>query len=189
MTCRLYIDEVGNEDMNPPESERFLSLTGIITKLHKHNHIITPEIEKLKTDLFAHDPILNPVILHRREIVRKEKPFDALQKPAVNAEWERRILGLIKTLPYIAITVMIDKIEHLNKYQVWRFNPYHYCLTALLERYVLCLNSHNLTGDVVAEPRFPRVDKKLKAAFKHFYTNGTDNVLPPVIQKRLTSHD
>ena len=78
MTCRLYVDEVGNEDMDPPESERFLSLTGIITKLHGHDHRIAPEIERLKSDLFAHDPVNNPVILHRREIVRKEKPFDAL---------------------------------------------------------------------------------------------------------------
>jgi hypothetical protein len=189
MKCRLYIDEVGNEDMNPPESERFLSLTGIITKLHGHDHVITPEIEKLKTDLFAHDPVTNPVILHRREIVRKEKPFDALWIAAVNAEWETRILGLINTLPYIAITVMIDKIEHLNRYQVWHFNPYHYCLTALIERYVLWLNSKNLVGDVVAEPRTPRVDKKLKAAFKYIYRNGTANISPALLQKRLTSHE
>lgn len=173
--------------MNPPESERFLSLTGIITKIHGHDHVITPQIEKLKTDLFAHDPVKNPVILHRREIVRKEKPFDALWKPEVNAEWETRILDLIKTLPYIAITVMIDKIEHLNKYQVWHFNPYHYCLTALVERYVLWLRSKNLTGDVVAEPRFARVDKKLKAAFAYIYANGTDNIPAATVQKHLTS--
>jgi hypothetical protein len=189
MTYRLYIDEVGNEDMKPPESERFLSLTGIVTRVQHHDHLITPEIEKLKTDLFGHDPIKNPVILHRREIVRKEKPFDVLWDPKVNAQWEPRILGLIRTLPYIAITVMIDKIEHWNKYHVWHFNPYHYCLTALVERYVRCLESHNLVGDVVAEPRSPPVDDKLKAAFRYIYANGTANILPSVIQKHLTSRE
>jgi hypothetical protein len=181
MTCRLYIDEVGNDDVKTP-SERFLSLTGIITKLHGHDHVITPEIEKLKRDLFHHDPFTNPVILHRKEIVRKERPFGALQDPAVNAEWE-------KTLPYIAITVIIDKQEHLKKYQVWHFNPYHYCLTALVERYVLWLNTHGLTGDVVAEPRFKRVDRKLKSAFQYICYNGTDNIQSQTVQARLTSHE
>ena len=91
MTCRLYIDEVGNDDTKTP-SERFLSLTGIITKLHGHNYVITPEIEQLKRDLFNHDPVSNPVVLHRKEIVRKEVPFEALQDGSVNAEWEKRIL-------------------------------------------------------------------------------------------------
>jgi hypothetical protein len=188
MTCRLYIDEVGNDDVKTP-SERFLSLTGIITKLHGHDFVITPEIEKLKWDLFNHDPFTNPVVLHRKEIVRKETPFEALQDPATNAEWEKRILNLIEILPYIAITVVIDKEEHLKKYQVWHFNPYHYCMTALVERYVLWLNSHGLTGDVVAEPRFKQVDKKLKNAFQYIYYNGTDNIQPQTVQARLTSHE
>lgn len=189
MTCRLYIDEVGNDDMKPRESERFLSLTAIITRVQRHDQIITPQIEKLKTDLFGHDPITNPVILHRREIVRKEKPFEALQIPAVNTEWETRILGLITSLPYIAMTAMIDKIDHLNKYQVWHFHPYHYCLTVLIERYVNELRAKNLVGDVVAEPRNPTVDRKLKAAFAHIYRNGTANIHRTIIQKHLTSRE
>jgi hypothetical protein len=40
-------------DVKTP-TERFLSLTGIITKLHGHDHVITPEVEKLKRDLFNH---------------------------------------------------------------------------------------------------------------------------------------
>lgn len=188
MTCRLYIDEVGNDDVNTPE-ERFLSLTGIITKLHGHDHQITPELEKLKRDIFNHDPATNCIFLHRREIVRKEKPFEALQDPAKNAEWETRILNLIETLPYIAMTVIIDKEEHLKKYQVWHFNPYHYCMRALVERYVLWLNSHGLTGDVVAEPRFKFADKKLKNAFRYIYRNGTENIPAQTVQARLTSQE
>jgi hypothetical protein len=85
MTCRLFIDEVGNDDVKTLE-EQFLSITGIITKKHGHDHVITPEIEKLKTDMFGHDPKAHPVILHRREIVRKEPPFEALWDPTINAQ-------------------------------------------------------------------------------------------------------
>ena len=52
MSCRFFIDEVGNDDVRHP-SERFLSLTGIITKISGHDKHITPEIERLKADLFG----------------------------------------------------------------------------------------------------------------------------------------
>jgi hypothetical protein len=188
MTCRLFIDEVGNDDVKSP-SERFLSITGITTKIRSHDSIITPEIERIKTEFFAHHPVTNPVILHRREIVRKEPPFHALQNAAVNAAWETRILGLIETLPYIANTVIIDKHEHVQRYQVWHFNPYHYCMRAIVERYVLWLNRHGLTGDVVAEPRFYKADKALKNSFRYIYRNGTEHIPPKIIQRCLTSHE
>lgn|SRR5262249_59119066 len=99
MTCRLFIDEVGNDDTRHP-GERYLSVTGIITKKVAHDRPITTEIEVLKIDLFGHNPPQWTVILHRNEIVRRVLPFDCLPDPKVNAEWERRILGLIEDLPY-----------------------------------------------------------------------------------------
>ncbi len=188
MTCRLFIDEVGNDDVKTP-SERYLSIVGIITKIHGHETQITPEIEKLKRGLFGHDPPRHTVILHRKEIVRKEFPFQALQDEGVNAEWEQRILKLIEELPYIAIVVTIDKKAHVEKYPVWHFNPYHYCVRAILERYVLWLNRHKLVGDVVAEPRYKLVDKKLKKSFNYTYNHGSNDIPPSVFQRCLTSHE
>lgn len=188
MTCRLFLDEVGNDDVRHP-AERFLSITGITTKLAAHDKRITTEIEQLKSDLFGHNPPQWTVILHRKEIVRRERPFDNLWDPIINAEWERRILHLIGSLPYIANTVLIDKHAHVQKYPVWHFNPYHYCMRALVERYVLWLNRHDLTGDVVVEPRYKQVDKKLKASFEYIYRHGTENIPAALIQKRITSHE
>jgi hypothetical protein len=188
MTCRLYIDEVGNDDTRTP-SERFLSLTGIIAKVHGHDHRITPSIEALKARFFGHSVPENIVVLHRKEIVRKERPFHALQDEATNQDWETSILELIGTLPYAAITVMIDKEEHMKRYPVWQFNPYHYCLRALIERYVLELNSKGLTGDVVIEPRFKKQDKKLKKSFSYIFDHGTENIPARRVQACLTSRE
>lgn len=188
MTCRLYIDEVGNDDTKS-ESERYLSLTGIITKKRGHDNHITPAIEALKSDLFGHNPPHKTVILHRREIRRREPPFECLVQDDKNEEWERRLLKLIEDLPYIACTVMIDKHEHVQKYSVWQFNPYHYCMRALVERYVLWLNSHKLTGDVVVESRYKKQDKKLKASFNYIYDHGTEHIPAFRVQQRLTSRD
>lgn len=188
MSCRLFIDEVGNDDVNHP-AERFLSVTGITTKISSHSRVITPEIELLKANLFGHNPPQWPVVLHRKEIVRRESPFDNLSDPNVNQEWEARILHLIGSLPYIANTVLIDKQAHVQKYDVWKFNPYHYCLRVLIERYVLWLYRQRLTGDVVIEPRFKQVDKKLKASFEHIYDHGTEHIPAHRIQQRLTSRE
>lgn len=187
MTCRLFIDEVGNDDTKSP-SERFLSLTGIITKKRGHDNHIAPAIERLKSDFFGHSPD-NIVILHRRELVRREPPFECLWDQETNKAWETRLLQLIEELPYIAITVMIDKIEHSEKYQVWQFNPYHYCMRALVERFVLWLNRHRLTGDVVAEPRFKKQDKKLKKSFSYIYNHGTEHIPAATVQRCLTSRE
>lgn len=70
-------------------SEQYLSLTGIITKRRSHDNHITPAIETLKADLFDHKPS-KVVILHRREILRREAPFEALRDEATNKQWETR---------------------------------------------------------------------------------------------------
>jgi hypothetical protein len=189
MTCRLYIDEVGNDDTKTA-SERYLSLTGITTKIRAHEAVIQPEIEQLKARIFGHNPPQRTVILHRKEVVRKEAPhFDCLRNPDTNWDWETSLLSLLKRLPYIATTVTIDKHEHVRKYLVWQFNPYHYCMRALIERYVLWLNRRGLTGDVVVEPRFKKQDKKLKLSFNYIYDHGTEHIPATTVQKCLTSRE
>ncbi len=168
MTCRLYLDEVGNDDVVHP-AERYLSITGITTKV-PDNHI-TREIEQVKADFFGHRPPYRTVILHRKEIVRKEGDFKILKDVAANAAWERRILDLIERLPYIANTVLIDKRAHVDKYTVWHYNPYHYCMRAIVERYVLWLKR--------------QLDKKLKASFQYIYSHGTEHIPPELIQRHL----
>jgi hypothetical protein len=188
MSCRLFIDEVGNDDVDHP-TERYLSLTGILTKRSGCDRQITPQIEAAKAKFFGHHATDNPVILHRREMVRKEHPFQVLLNPEINSAWEAHVLELVDRLPYLAITVMIDKHEHKARYTVWRFNPYHYCMTALIERYVMWLYTHQLTGDVIAEPRYKSADKALKRAFSYIWHNGTDHLSAKAIQRALTSKE
>jgi hypothetical protein len=188
MTCRLFIDEVGNDDLLTA-SEQYLSLTGITTKIRAHDNVITPAMEALKNRIFGHNPPHYIVVLHRKEIRRRERPFDCLRDEKVNADWEASILELIETLPYIATTVAIDKHDHARKYAVWQFDPYHYCMRALVERYVLWLNRHRLRGDVVAEPRFKKQDKRLKRSFTYIYDHGTEHIPAATVQKCLTSRE
>jgi hypothetical protein len=124
-----------------------------------------------------------------RKFCERKSRLIVLQDKKTNAEWEKRILGLIQTLPYIANTVLIDKHEHARRYGEWQYNPYHYCMLALVERYVLWLNRHKLTGDVLAEARGPKEDKALKNAFRYIYEYGTDNIPADTVQECLTSRE
>jgi hypothetical protein len=99
------------------------------------------------------------------------------------------LLALVRDCPYLAITISIDKREHLLRYSAWHFDPYHYCLRCLIERYVLWLRRHKLTGDVAIEPRFPKVDRKVKKSFRIIYEQGTGHISARAVQEHLLSHD
>lgn len=186
--CRLYIDEVGNGDLKgaaTDDNARFLSLTGVLTKQDIHAQSFEPAVSHFKNDLLGSDQI----ILHRREIMRREGPFAILKDEQLRSEFDTRLLLLIRELPYLVITITIDKREHLNTYGVWQYDPYHYCLRCLVERYVQWLARHQVTGDVAIEPRAPKADKKVKNSFKLIHEHGTEHVASSTIQRHLTSRE
>ena len=191
MTCRLFIDEVGNGDLYGAAHDpnvRYLSLTGIIMKTRAHDRLLQPAVARLKA-VHIGDNGQNPTILHRREIVRREGAFAVLRDEAVKEAFNQDLLKIIDDQPFLAMTVVIDKKEHLDRYQVWRFDPYHYCLQCLVERYVNWLRRHKLTGDVLIEARFKKADKKLKASFQQLWERGTGPIAPAIMQQHLVSKD
>ncbi len=190
MKYRLYIDEVGNADLRASDdpSHRYLSLTGVMLNLDYVMAIANPRLETLKRDLFASHPD-DPLVFHRRELIRGEPPFEALHNPQVRATFDVQPLALIRELDYQVITVAIDKLEHKRRYTTWRFDPYHYCLAVLLERYVQWLGRQSSQGDVMAESRGSREDKRLKQSFSRLYETGTDYVAPDAFHQQLTSKE
>lgn len=188
MKYRLYIDEVGNSDLGSSRdpNHRYLSLTGVILNLEYVSTTVFPAIEALKHDYFNSHPD-DPIILHRKEIVNKKHPFEGLRDPATEKAFNQNLLDLLQNLDYAVITVVIDKLEHNQRYEVWRFDPYHYCMTIIVERYVLWLKNNNARGDVMAESRRGKEDLSLKDAFERVYTNGTDFIEPELFMTHLTS--
>ncbi len=185
---RLYIDETGNADLKASDdpNHRYLSLTGIGIHQNRIRDTLFPEIESIKADLFGSHPD-EPVILHRKDIVNRKFPFHVLRDPEAEAEFSRRLLDLLERLDFVTFTAVIDKREHLNKYKVWRYEPYHYCLEVLLERYVLWLRRQGAKGDVMAEVRGGRHDRNLEKSFTRMHKNGSTFVEREHFQKHLTS--
>jgi hypothetical protein len=159
---RMYVDEVGNADLlssdNP--NHRFLSLTGVILKLAYVESTVHPQMEALKTAYFSSHPD-DPVILHRKELVNRRRPFEALRDPAVNQAFDADLLRYLRAWDYTVISVCLDKQSHRDKYTVWQYDPYHYCLAVLLERFVYFVNRRSVQGDVIAESRGGKEDRRL----------------------------
>ena len=185
---RMYVDEVGNSDLESSDNpnHRFLSLTGIIINLDYVKETLHPEMEGLKVEYFNSHPD-EPIILHRKELVNARPPFQALKDPMVRKAFDKDLLTCLRRWEYTVITVCLDKKKHRDTYSTWRYDPYHYCLAVLLERFNFWLNRHNARGDVMAESRGGKEDRRLKDSFHRLWEQGTDYVAPGQFQRSFTS--
>lgn len=188
---RMYIDEVGNHDLKPAyrhANDQYLSLTGLIMSLDDARDVLAPRLDDLKRRYFDSHPD-NPVILHRREIVRRSPPFHALKDDVTRQAFGQELLRLVEDLPFSVVTVVIDKAAHLARYRAWSDHPYHYCLENLLERYCHELRTRRLHGDVMAESRGGREDRALKTSYRAHHERGTSHVSKAALAAHITSQE
>lgn len=188
MKYRMYVDEVGNADLGASDhpNHRYLSLTGVILDLDHVKTTVFPRLEDLKGRYFDSHPD-EPIIFHRKELVNRRPPFHTLRNREIEDRFNTELLALLQELEYVVIAATIDKLEHRQRYQVWKFDPYHYCLAVLLERFVLWLRRKDARGDVLAESRGGGEDRRLKSSFEGLYGAGTQFVDAAAFQACLTS--
>ena len=187
---RLYIDESGDHTYYGIEdpAKRYLGLTGILVEYEYYRVTFQPELELLKQKHFPHSPD-EPVILHREDIINRRGSFWRLREPEKEEAFNEDLLQFLKEQRYCIITVVIDKSSHIRRRSDAAYHPYHYCLTAMLERYCGYLNFYNARGDVLAESRGGAEDRRLKAAYKGLYEEGTYFRGTNFFQKALTSSE
>ncbi len=191
MKYRIYIDEVGNPDLkssvNP--DHRFLCLTGIIFNVTYVRDTFQPDLEALKAKYFYSDPD-EPVIFHRKELVYRKNAFTILKNPDIEKAFNNELLSLIAKWEFKVIAVVLDKLEHNDNYEnKWKFDPYHYCLEILIERYRLFLKSNLVKGDVMIESRSGKEDMRLKKSFRELIENGTQYLKSEELMEHLTSKE
>jgi hypothetical protein len=190
MKHRLYVDEVGNSDLGASQdpNHRYLSLTGVGLELGYVDNVLHPRLETLKKRFFGSHAD-EPVVLHRKELIQKKPPFEALRDPAVDREFAAELMTLLEEAEYVVITAAIDKLEHQQRYFAWRYDPYHYCLHVVLERYIMWMRRRGFTGDVMAESRGKKEDTRLKKSFRGIWDQGTDRMEAKQFQEHLTSKE
>ena len=117
MKYRIYIDEVGNPDLESSDdpNHRFLSLTGVIIGLEYVERTLHPQMEALKTKYFRSHPD-DPVVLHRKEILNAKPPFQILRDTSIREAFDIELLGLMNNWEYGVVTVCLDKKKHKESY-------------------------------------------------------------------------
>ena len=187
MKYRMYVDEVGNPDLGSSDNplHRFLSLTGVIIDLKYVQEILHPQMEALKSSFFGSHPD-EPIILHRKEMVNAKPPFEALQNEEIKQRFDKELLSFLAKWEYTVVTVCLDKKAHRDTYMVWRYDPYHYCMAILLERFLFFLEQRGMVGDVMAESRGSE-DRRLKDSYYRLWRDGTQFIPPERFQKIFTS--
>lgn len=160
----VFVDESGDHslDVINPDYPVFV-LAFCIVPVAAYVAQITPEVRRLKFDLFGHDL----VILHEHDIRKRTGPFAQLGK-------ERRemlmdsLTALIDAAPITLVAVVIDKVRHKARY-VRPEHPYHLALKYGLERVQAFLEQQG-QGErrtaVVCEARGAREDKEIELAFR-----------------------
>ena len=188
---RMYVDEVGNSDLESSDNpnHRFLSLTGVAVDLDYVKSSLHPEMESLKGDFFSGHHPDKPVIFHRKEMMNRRGSFVELRTELTREKFDRELLKCLRDWKYTVFSVCIDKKKHKETHTTWRYDPYHYCLKILLERFVLFLKRLGAVGDVMAESRGGKEDKRLKDSFKRIWIEGTENISCEIIQDHLTSKE
>lgn len=188
---RLYIDETGNSDLGSSAdiNHRYLSLTGVAFKLSDIETHVHSDIERLKIDFFGSHPD-EPIILHRKELINRRPPFSALIDPDNENLFNSRLVKLLRSWEYSVITVTIDKFDHNTQYTTWKYDPYHYCLKVMMERFVLYLKSlNNAVGDIMIESRGGKEDMRLKKSFNKVWEEGSDFIDKEILHNFLTSKE
>lgn len=145
----------------------------------------TQKLNHIKQEIFGTPEI----VLHRKEILGGKPPFEILAADGMRERFDEMFLGLLGSSTYRVFTVVLDKKEHSQKYARWRFDAYHYCLTVALERYVMLLNRLQQQGDVMAESRGEKDNRRLERAYKYIYQNGSAMVEAKEFQQRLSSKE
>ena len=175
---RMFVDEVGHAGVGlvKHENDRYLSLSGVIVERTEYQGTLIPSLEAIKREYFGTLPDGSSVILHRKELLRRKPPFDILRNEFFAASFDAELLHLIETLDFVLVTVVLDKIDYLQRFREWRLHPYNYCMEILAERYVLFLEETHATGDIFAEARGKADDEYLKMALGYVLGNVPGSV-------------
>lgn len=186
MSYRLYIDEVGNDDIGNVHDprHRYLSLTGVAMNLDYVRDHATPTMDTMKAEIFRHDPD-TPVILHRKDIMNKRGVFGILGNQETCDRFDASLMEYLTNIQYTVITAVIDK-KGMLEIDYWvQKQPYHYLMMIIVEKYVQWLERQGGTGDLMPEKRRGKKDEALQRAFSFVRENGTDYVNRIRTQNRL----
>ena len=166
-----YLDESGDPSLTTITKDNPVFALGfLVCDRDRYINEIVPRITRLKIDFFGHDA----VVLHLREINRREGPFAALQNRSTCDKFWSAVQDIITTAPFDLVAVAIKKPEHLTRYGSNAQDPYKLSLEFGIER--VCRDLQKLGQKeirLVAESRNKKENDALRRAFDSLIKFGS----------------
>jgi hypothetical protein len=183
---RLYLDEVGNDDLTHVDDERhrYLSLTGVVMRQDYARDVATPELARFKADTLRHDAD-TPPILHRKHIMNKKGIFGCLVDDDKCSYFDDCLVQYLSNIEYAVITIVLDKKGMLHQRHWREKHPYHYLMSILVEKYTRFLARKSSIGDMMPEERKGIKDRELQTAYEKVRETGTDYAPRALIETHL----
>lgn len=151
----IYVDESGDHSLAKinPEYPLFVLALCIVKKSEYADQIV-PAMQRLKHRWFGHDL----VVLHEKEIIRKENAFSFLQNSQRYTAFMSDLTHLVASAPITVISTVIRK-EALSRRYHQPMNPYDVALLFCLERardFLVSVGDADRVTHLIAEARSPR---------------------------------
>ncbi|WP_131114075.1 DUF3800 domain-containing protein [Lichenihabitans psoromatis] len=160
----VYADESGDHSLTKVDSSYpvFVLCLCIFEKKHYVGAVV-PAMQRLKFAYFGHDS----VVLHEREIRKKENAFSFLQDRELYERFQSDLSMIVKRTRMAVVCVVIDKKRVRD--DLFTENPYSIALKACVERSIEFLESKGQKQRVthfLFEKRGDKEDKDLELEFR-----------------------
>jgi Protein of unknown function (DUF3800) len=171
MALMVYLDECGDHSMELIDKKSpVFALVMLICNQADYIDRIVPAVCRLKFDYIGHEA----VVLHSRDIRKRQGRFSFLKDPAINDAFMQRLASVMAEQPYTLIAAAIRKQVHKDKYGVRANHPYHLALEFCMERLLYYLEGTGETEvQIVVESRGKVEDRLLQEVFMRTIEAGT----------------
>ena len=168
----LFMDETGDHNLRAIDHNfPGFCLAGCTFERRYYHQVVRPRVDAFKKRFWG----TTDVILHSRDIRKHQGPFAFLGDAKKRGEFYTALNGLMRTLDFSILSVVLLKWAHLNKYGDQARHPYYLSLEFILERDSLLMRRQNIsaTGYILAESRGKQPDQLLKAEYWRLQSSGT----------------
>jgi hypothetical protein len=172
----VYVDESGDHGLTCiDENYPVFVLCFCVFQKKYYSEKVTPDLRKLKFEIFGHDM----VILHEQDLRRKTGAFRLMNKEK-RETFLNSLDSLINHSDFTLFSSVIDK-RKLKRGEVQDFHIYHLAMRLGLEKLYRFLHSktqHIRTTHIVCEARGKAEDQALELEFLRVCSGQNDLRLP-----------
>ncbi len=178
----LFLDESGDSNLRAIDPYYPLFVLGGVIVDYKDLEYNADKIRDFKIKYFGTDK----VILHTKEITRREGAFHILNKKITMNDFYKDLNTLMTELKYKCIACIVDKKKHIEKYKDLALDVYEYSLHILIERFIYQIKNKEI-GMIKAEARGKIDDKQIQLAYERIQNKGTFFVKAEEIKQKIDS--